>query len=81
MLVKRNGCLSRVFLIVAQTHGDAHSSKLRHFERLTVLLAQGVAIAVGHHTKVFAEFIFTRVKRSSQALEVKDRLILHARVK
>ena len=81
MLVKLNGCLSRVFLIVAQTHGDAHSGKLRHFERFAVLLAQGVAVAVGHHTKIFAECIFAGVECGSQALEVKDRLILHARVK
>ena len=80
VLVKLNSCLSRVFLIVAQTHGNAHSSKLRHFERLAVLLAQGVAVAVGHHAKIFAECIFARVECSSQALEVKDRLILHARV-
>ena len=81
VLVKLNGCLSRVFLIVAQTHGDTHSSKLRHFKRVAILLAQGIAVAVGHHAKIFTQSVFTRVKRSGEALEVKDRLILHARVK
>ena len=80
MAVKLNGCFGGVLLVVAQAHGNAHGSKLRHLERLAVLLAQGVAVAVGHYTKVFAEPVFTRVKRSGEALEVKDRLILHAGV-
>ena len=81
MAVKLNGCFGGVLLVVAQAHGNAHGSKLRHLERLAVLLAQGVAVAVGHYAKIFTQSVFTRVKRGSQALEVKDCLILHAGVK
>ena len=78
MLVKIERASGGVGCVVAQAHSNAHMGILRYLQRLAAPLAQGVAVAVSHHAKIFAELILAGVDSGCQAGNIKDRCVVHA---